>query len=132
MSPVNQNDIAQATRKNILKDLCDTINLRIQDNNGRLPMGYMKSMVSNMQVVCPWLTRDVLNNELRRRKRLGIGLLVSTDAASYFTTSVPDIAVAASVDRKKGGRPEGTTDTRKKNCEFAVTAAKNQICMLFN
>ena len=58
------------------------------------------------------------------RKRLGISLLVSTDAASYFTTSVPDIAVAAPVDRKKGGRPEGKTDARKKTCELAVTAEK--------
>ena len=108
MSPVNQNDIAQATRKNILNDLCDTINLRIQDNNGRLPMGYMKSMVSNMQVVCPWLTCDVLNNELRRRKRL-CTKLIESDTVDLGTTDVIDATDAAVTTntRSKGGRPEG-------------------------
>ena len=132
MSPVNQNDIAQATRKNILKDLCDTINLRIQDNNGRLPMGYMKSMVSNMQVVCPWLTRDVLNNELRRRKRLGDDS-ISCEPATLATTGVTDEADAAVPQntRSKGGRPEGITDESKKNSEFAVIAAKNEISLTF-
>ena len=93
------------------------------------PMGFIVGLIRSHTIVCPWLTRDALNNELRRRKRNGIGLLVSTDAASHITTSVTGIAVAAPVDMKKGGRPEGTTDARKKNCEFVVTAAKNQICI---
>ena len=124
MSPQSSTEIAKTTKKAILIDLCDQIDLRKQENKGRAPMGYIAGLVRSHTNVCTWLTRDALNNELRRRKRNGIGLLVSIDAASHITTSVPDIAVAAPVERKKGGRPEGTTDARKKNCEFAVTVAK--------
>ena len=132
MSPQNSTEIAKSTKKAILNDLCDQIDLRKQENKGRVPMGYITGLVKSHTDVCPWLSRDALNNEMRRRKKSGIFLLVSPDAASHVTTSVPDIAAVAPVERKKGGRPSGTTDARKKNCEFAVTAAKNEICMLFD
>ena len=72
-----------------------------------------------------------LNNQMKCHKRLGIGLMRSTDA-SHTTTSMTDKEVAAPVDRNKVDRPEGTTNSRKHTCELAVTAAKNQICMFFD
>ena len=132
MSTGNQNDIVQAIRKNILSDLCNTINLRRQNNDGRIPMGYMQAMVNNMRDVCPWITRDVINNELRRRKRLGTDLIFC-EPANLATTGVTDAADAAVPQntRSKGGRPEGITDESKKNSEFAVIAAKNEISLTF-
>ena len=115
MSPQNSTEIAKITKKAILIDLCDQIDLRKQENKGRVPMGYIAGLVRSHVNACPWLTRDALNNEMRRRKRSGIALLVSPDAASHDTTSVPDVAAVAPVERKKGGRSGGTTNARKKN-----------------
>ena len=125
----NQNEIAKATRKNIVNDLCNTIDLQKQTNKGRVPMGYVAGLIKSHLSVCPWLSRDALNNELRRRKRLGCNLIMSRDA-NLVTTSVTDIAVTA--PRIKGGRPSGTTDVNRKNSEMAIIAAKNEICLQFD
>ena len=129
MSSENQIEIAKATKKNIVNDLCNTIDLQRQTNKGRVPMGFVAGLIKSHLSVCPWLTRDTLNNELRRRKRLGSHLISSTNA-SLVTTSVTDIVVAA--PRTKGGRPSGTTDVKKKNSEMAIIAAKNEICLQFD
>lgn len=71
-------------------------------------MGYMAAMVENMQAVCPWITRNIVNNELRRRKRLGTDL-IERNNADLAITSVTDVAVVLN-KYSKGGRPKGITN----------------------
>ena len=87
MSSENQIEIAKATKQNIVNDLCNTIDLQRQSNEGRVPMGFVVGLLKNHLNVCPWLTRDTLNNELRRRKRLDSNLIWTIDA-DLLTTSV--------------------------------------------
>ena len=108
MSTGNQKDIARETRNNILNDLYNTINLRRQNNDGRLLMSCIAAVVKDTQAVCPWITCDIINDELRYRKRLGTDLVVSNDA-DLATTSVTDVAVVQN-KRLKGDRPDGMND----------------------
>jgi len=129
MSSRNQTEIAKETKKTILYNLCDTIDQAKHDNDGRVPFGFVAGLVRSHVAVCPWLSRDALNNEMRRRKKRS-RLLVGTQA-NQITTSVRGLQVAMA-DRKKGGRPFGTTDDRRKNNELAVVASKNEICLQYD
>lgn len=90
---------------------------------------FVAELIKSRLSVCPWLTRNTLNNELRRRKRLGSQLLLSTNT-SHDTNSVIDTAAAAPCT--KGGMPAGTTDVKKKNSEMAIIAAKNEIFLQYH
>jgi len=90
-----------------------------------LSYGFVANLVIFHAAVCPWLSRDKLNNTMRKRKRMG-NLFLSA-STNLITTGVTENAVAAPVKRVKGGRPLGTTYITKKNCELAVIAAKNEI-----
>lgn len=71
-------------------------------------MVYVAGLVRSHVTVCPCLSRDVLNNTMRRRIEGGNSLMIST-YANQITTSVTDL-VMDSDDRKKGGRITGTTE----------------------
>ena len=130
MSKQNQTDIVKATKQSILDALCNQIDQQITNStNGKLPYGYVASLVKGHAAVCPWLTRDSINNEMKRRKQKGKSLVIST-TANQITTSVTDLAVIAP-ERKKGGQPDGTTNLKKKRCEVATSLAKNEICNIF-
>ena len=136
---INQNKVAKATKKCILDNLCNRIDLKKEDN-GRIPFGLVARLVESHKNVCPWLTRDAINNELRRRKRVGI---CSQSTANSTTTSVENVADAevavADSDsdtdlqrRVSGGRPVGTTDKQMKKREDALIASKNEIAIVYN
>ena len=132
MSEQNQADIVKATKQTILNALCNQIDQQQQNSEGgRLPYGFVAGLVKSHLSVCPWLTRDSINNEMKRRKKVGKSLLNST-AANQITTSVTDLAVIASDDRKRGGRPDGATYKMKQMCELATIAAKYEILMTYN
>ena len=127
MSSRNQNDIAKATKKSIIGDLCIRIDHEKKANNNRVPMGFIAGLVRSHVAVCPWLSRDSLNNEMRRRASSGNALIDSV-RANQITTSVTDLVVA----RNTGGRPGGSSDAKKRNVEKVVIAAKNEICEQYN
>ena len=93
MTSRNQIEIAKATKKSILYDLCNTINQAKQNNAGRVPFGFVAGLVRSHAAVCPWLSRDALNNEMRRRGERGSSLMISAHA-NQITTGVIDLAVA--------------------------------------
>ena len=75
MSEVNQDDTAKNLKAKILSDICNQIDLKKQTIDARIPRGYITGLVASHAAVCPWLNRDVINNELRRRKKKGIFIL---------------------------------------------------------
>ena len=64
MSSENQIEIAKATKQSIVNDLCNTIDLQRQTNKGRVPRSFVAGLLRSHMTICPWLTRDALNNEL--------------------------------------------------------------------
>ena len=98
MSSQNQTDIAKETKQSILCNLCDTIDQAKHDNEGRLPFGFVAGLVQSHVAVCPWVSRDALNNEMRRREKSS--RLLKRTQPSQITTSVRGLQVAMA-DRKK-------------------------------
>ena len=53
MSSENQIEIAKATKKNIVNDLCNTIDLQRQTNEGRVPMEFVAGLIKSHLSVYP-------------------------------------------------------------------------------
>ena len=115
---INQNRTAKQTRAIIIADLCNQIDLQKQNIQTRVPKGLVTSLVNSHKAVCPWITHDAINYELRRRKQKGIFYLLSSECS--ITTGVMGIAptdedippTQTTIQRAKGGRPDGTTNKR--------------------
>ena len=103
---LNQAKIAKVTKHKILDDLCNQIDLKKQTITGRIPYNYVARLVASHSTVCPWLTRDCINNEMRRRKKKGI-FHSTLGSATVDTTSVhtvtPPSTPSIPVLRIKGG-----------------------------
>ena len=124
MASQNQNQITKITKQNILNDTYNRIDLQIQKNTGRVPMGFVANLLRYHAAICPWLSCNKFNNEMRKRNRMGN--LILSASTSLVTTGVIDNELAAPVNREKGGRPLGITHKKKKNGELAVVATKNE------
>ena len=130
MNKQNQADIVKATKQGILVALCNQIDQQTNNSvNGKLPYGYVAGLVKGHAAVCPWLTRDSINNEMKCRKQKSKLLVLTT--TNLMTTSVTDLAAVTPGDRKRGGRPDGATNLKKRMCEVATSSAKNEICVTF-
>ena len=101
MSTITQDETAKAFKKKILCDICDQIDLK-KTPATRIPRGLISGIIASHVAVCIWLNRDVINNELRRRKKKGIFNLSA--AAINVTTGVTDNALAI-LDAEKKRRP---------------------------
>ena len=92
---------------------------------GQVLIGFVDNLVRCHASICPLLSRDKLNYEMRKRKRMGN--LISSASISLVITGVTDNELAAPVKREKGGRHVGATHKKKKNGELVVITAKNEI-----
>ena len=99
-SDIEIKQAAKVVNKVVFVELCSQLDKAKQENNGKPPYGFVAKQVKKMQLVCPWLSRDMVMNEYRRRSRqLNVaGVKVSTEAASKNVQS----------NKSKNGRPIGT------------------------
>ena len=88
---LNQSRIAKETKHKILDDLCNQIDLKRQTMTGRIPYNYVARLVASHSTICPWLTRDCINNIMRQRKKTGI-FSSALGSAIPDTTSVNVVA----------------------------------------
>ena len=137
MSDSNAKRLAKAAKDTILTDLCNSIDIKKRENNlsrdDRIPRGFVAGLVAGVKPVCPWISRDAINNEYRRRRKNGIFYIEA--GASLTTTGAVDIARNTvsdiTLERKKGGRPVGASNKNKNNLKLAVIASKNEIATLY-
>ena len=59
----------------------------LRDAEGNIPYGTVKRLVAHHQIFLPWLTRDHVNNHLRKLNKLGRS---TNQATSPSTLSDPD------------------------------------------
>ena len=118
----------KALRKQAIKTVVDSIANRIEEeafkNDGKIPYGLVAKEVNDAKTIFPNLqiTRDHINNTLRRRKKnmqSSLSSIVSPNPTSKPATT-------------KIGRPTGTTDKRKRSECMNVKAAKNEICQIYH
>ena len=101
---------AKTNMKNkILQEHSNMINRATEQNlSNRIPHGFVKQLVADVAPVCPWLTYNTMMNFHRKQARLGS--ITDIPVALRDTTNE---YITASTERKKGGRPLGSTDKRK-------------------
>ena len=69
--------LANTNKQSCLANLCEIIHNKVLSNNGRIPYGYMSTLIKENQNDFEWLTRDMVNSAYSRqkkKKRLGENL----------------------------------------------------------
>ena len=64
LSRKDVSDVQQLVRKNkkaCLLNFCETIHKRVQENYGRMPYKFMKTLVEENQKNFDWLSHDMIN-----------------------------------------------------------------------
>jgi len=113
----------------IVKSTVDTR----KENDGKTPHKFVQNIVESHHTLCPWVTRHVINEKIAARIDLdakepgseAIDLskeqrdLDTVDLASESRTST----IPNPIDcRKKGGRPKGSTNERKRTDQLCIIA----------
>ena len=65
--------LARQNKKACLLNLCETIQKKVQENNGRMPHKFMTTLLEENKKSFNWLTRDMINSSytrFKKRKRL--------------------------------------------------------------
>lgn len=132
--------LVRENKKSVLVNLCRCIHRRVQNNNGRMPHGYMKTILDENKSSFEWLTRDIVNSAYTRfKKRLKdhseqqpVKEIHLADQQIF--TSVSDLSESAhqnstvgSSCRQRGGRPSGSTNNNTRKRTESIIAMKNDI-----
>ena len=126
--------LLRENKRAVLENLCKCIHSRVQQNNGRMPHGYMKTLLEENKNDFNWLTRDIVNSAYcRYKKRLKLHSEhqqpvdeIRLIDQQKLSTSMSDLSESQQKStgtscREKGGRPCGSTnmnkrDKRENNC----------------
>ena len=136
---------AKEAKAAILSKVCDQIDIAKQENNDKIPYGFLARQLIGVQMVCPSITRDSIMNYLRKRAKQ---IKPSNEVALVNGATVTDLVVRESgrpnevalvngttvtdLDARVSGRPKGTTHKRKRLGTLSLIAAKNDTAAIFN
>ena len=140
---IEPNRTAKAAKKVVLTDICNTIDTNKRSCSlglhDRIPHGLVAQMVNNVTSVCPWVTRDSINNEYRKRQRQGHFYLNERTGDNPTIIDVTGVAprtvsptLTLDVVRARGGRPVGSTNESKQNGKMCYIATKNEIAIQYS
>jgi hypothetical protein len=152
-------ETVKTARKACVAQLCDKAEkARGESENDKVPYGFIEKLVKDMRDEAPWLTRDHINNELRRhnaRKKQSSTIsssspsLLSSSLSSdscmaddynsnkmsetslTSTTNENELAELKESLRAAGGHPQGSTKEQKCLKKLAIKVLKNEVAILF-
>ena len=86
--------------------------------------------------MCPSITRHDVNNELRWRVKKDIIyfniVIIQSDEGNVLPAPVETVdIVAIQLDEKKGGRPTGATQNKRKVSEMTLAKVEHEIVTIF-
>ena len=137
-------------KRTIIDQLCIRVWREKVKRSGKVKRGFITNLIGHNTNLCPTLTRDTLNNALRKYNKAGITsetelrvyYAKNRDTDTPFTPDLPTAAPSISTPtivspphnskKFKGGRPKGTTYAQKKNSELAILATYNQIADIYS
>ena len=132
--------LVRENKKSVLENLCRNIHEQVKNNNGRMPYGYMRTILHENKSLFEWLTRDVVNSAYTRFKRRlrdhsekqpvkEIHLVDQqiSSSVSDLSESAHQNSTVGSSCRKRGGRPSGSTNNNKRKRTESIIAMKNDI-----
>ena len=138
--------IVKVNKKACLENLCNLIHKKVLSNNGRMPYGYMNTLLEENKKSFHWLTRDVVNSAYTRFKKMKKKSLEITAEAKkptinevhidQHTTETSSNSMSSlhhcnndtstHTGREKGGRPSGSSSTMKRKRELEIIKMKER------
>lgn len=131
----------KAALKTVIEGIASKVIDAMEANGGRVPYGMVTNEIIQTNKSFPNLNvnREQVNNALRRRKKrkqemissiLHTPIVTTTNQSSASTSTSAPISSSINVARR-GGRPVGTTNQKKRADMLNIRAAKNEICLLY-
>lgn len=133
--------LVRKNKRSVLENLCQCIHEEVKKNNGRMPHGYMNTILEENKHAFDWLTRDIVNSAYCRFKRRVVASNHSDQQPvseihldeHQKSSSMSDLSesqqnhTCISVRQNKGGRPSGSTNISKKKRQDDIVSMKNEI-----
>ena len=119
-------------RQYVLNKICVDLVADEEQNNGRKQYGSVSKVVKEMKRDFPWITRDVVNYALKVHKKKTCAVVDSNSVVvdSNSVTSVGDDN--SGLERKKGGRPVGTTSSNQLRKDVSYRFCLDDIAIEFD
>ena len=133
--------VAKEARTVLLDKLCEQICFEKKANKGKVPYGFVATLVKDVKTVCPWITRDHIMYHMRSRakkaKSMSTAIVLHTvDIAPAAETvaivspvTSPETSLIVYKPPSLGGRPVGSTNKKRKTNEMAAIATINEITL---
>ena len=135
--------LLRENKRAVLDNLCKCIHSRVQKNNGRMPHGYMNTLLEENKSDFNWLTRDIINSSYTRyKKRLKQHSEhqqpvdeISLIDQQKLSTSMSDLSesqqdTTGTSCREKGSRSCGSTNSNKREKREREIAMKNDLSLI--
>ena len=113
------NKITKVLKHEILNNICSMMDEKRKENAGKLPYGCMTQILKDSLPIAPWLTRDKVDGFYRT-------------VWSKSKTAKSKGKHAEEGRCNTGGRPVGSTISKRKICELSIISAKNEIAVKFS
>ena len=125
-----KNDMRQAVLEKICKELYDSS----EKNGSKKPYGSVAKIVNDMKTDFPWMNRDVVNYAFKLYKGKMTSDNTATEGNTGSTSGSGDTPNddAASSERKKVGRPVGTTKVNKFKKDVAIRLCLDEAAMKYH
>ena len=111
--------ITKVLKHEILNNICSMMDEKRRENAGKLPYGCMTQILKDSLPIAPWLTRDKVDGFYRT-------------VWSKSKTAKSKGKHAEEGRCNTGGRPVGSTISKRKICELSIISAKNEIAVKFS
>ena len=133
--------LARKNKRLVLDNICQCIHEEVKSNNGRMPHGYMRTILEENKSAFEWLTRDIVNSAYCRFKRrvvasnhsdkqpvceIHLDHMQKSSSMSDLSESQQNHSSISS-RKNKGGRLLGSTNTSKRKRQDKIIAMKNDI-----
>ena len=133
--------LLKKNKKAVLENLCQCIHERVKGNGGRMPHGYMNTLLEENKSAFDWLTRDIVNSSYCRFKRRMANhsdqkpvseIHLDRETSTVVCSTLSDLSgsqqtQSASYRQNKGGRPSGSTNSSKRKRQENIITMKNDI-----
>ena len=118
----------KAMETSVLPDLYAKIDeARLTSRTGQTPHNFVRNLVNETAVVCPWLTYDKLMNFHRSQLNATLSVLAAPPVPPAIVMGSPSSSSTSSTPHKHGGRKLGDNNKRKRHQQQAIVASFNEI-----
>lgn len=121
-------DREKEAKQLVLQKCCKDIEEATKKLNGRKPYGIVSEMVKDLEGVCPWISRHVINFAYKKYLKEKEGERKESDSPHL----PEDLEVPPTSKIKPAGRPNGTTKDAKYNLKVRIRDCRNAAAAEFH